>query len=416
MNIDYRKLMRKKARKRVRRGLVHRCVTCGREYPHEVLNRCPDDGGAIDVFYDLGRVRIQDVESPLERYFDLLPIEDPENLLWGGEGNTPCFRATELEKKLGHRRIYLKDETRNPTLTTKDRIASMGLSYFKELGVDEFVISSTGNSSTAFARGAQLFGNAKVHIFAGRDWLYRLNYPDHPQVMTYVVDDDFVAAGKFSQEFAKVNGLLSEGGFFNLARREGLKLAYLEAYDQMDRTPEYVFQAVSSGMGLLGGYKGALEYLAMGRLSRLPRFTAVQQATCAPMAGAYQEGLDHIEPRHVIKNPKGLAHAILRGDPRQAYPYIHHVVTASEGSIESVNNEEIIAARNEVLECEGLHICFSAATAVAGMAKLIRTNAIPKGAPLLVNITGADRPVNPVPKSIIPYRQAAEPAALQRAG
>ena len=91
-------------------------------------------------------------------------------------------------------RLYFKDESVNPTRSTKDRIASIGLSRFAELGVSKLVIASTGNSSTAYARGAQLLPGFTVHIFIGRDFLNRLNYPDSPAVVTHVVDGEFVAA------------------------------------------------------------------------------------------------------------------------------------------------------------------------------------------------------------------------------
>lgn len=417
MKPKYRNIIANGMKSNGRRDRVeHRCVTCGKQYPHAVLNRCPEDGGAIDTFYNLSRARINDTENPLERYFDLLPVNNPDNLLWGGEGNTPCMRATGLEERIGHSCIYLKDETRNPTCSTKDRIASVGLSYYKELGATEFVLSSTGNSSTAFARGAQLFGTAKVHIFVGRRWLARLNYPDHPNVATYVVEDDFVGAGAAAQRFAQHAGVMFEGGFFNPARREGLKLAYLEAFDQMHVAPEYVFQAVSSGMGLLGAYKGALEYLAMGRLASLPKFVAVQQSTCSPMVDAFEERLDHIEKRHIVKNPEGLAYAILRGNPSQAYPYIHHLVEDSQGAFEKVTNEEMIAARNLLLECEGIHVCFAAATALAGMIKMLDRGTIPGDSPVLVNLTGTDRPHNPVPRSVIPYVESADALPMRKAG
>jgi threonine synthase len=61
----------------------------------------------VEVEYDLALARIRDADRPLERYFDLLPIRDPENLLSVGEGNTPCVHARNLGEALGLRRVYL---------------------------------------------------------------------------------------------------------------------------------------------------------------------------------------------------------------------------------------------------------------------------------------------------------------------
>jgi threonine synthase len=373
------------------------------------MNRCPQCGGAIDAIYDLRQVSIRNSPNPLLRYSGLLPVAREENLLWLGEGNTPCIHAKQLGAALGLKHLYLKDESANPSRSTKDRIGSVGLSYFKDLGVSEFVIASTGNSSTAYARAVQLVDGFRVHIFVGEDFLPRLNYPDHPSVSTYVVRDDFVNAGGAAKEFADSKKLFFEGGFFSLARREGLKLAYLEAFDAMPQPPEYVFQAVSSGMGLLGAYKGALEYRALGRLPVLPRFVAVQQRSCSPMASAFGEKSIAIRGHHIVRNPKGLAYAILRGDPSQSYPYIRYLTQRSGGQILSVDDAAIIEARRLALEAEGCSICYASATALAGLIHQARSGAIDPQAPILVNLTGADRPNSPVPGRVERFerRQAA---------
>ncbi|MFY7067650.1 threonine synthase [Nocardiopsis changdeensis] len=377
-------------------GFTLMCVLCGDPSPDEAAHRCPTCDGAIDAVHDLASVSTaegppQKGENPLQRYFDLLPVRDRNSLKWLGEGSTPCFTAEKLGERIGMSRIALKNESENPTRSTKDRIASVGLSRLAELGVRRFVMASTGNSSTAYAHGVQSLEGVELALFCGRRFRHRLNYPDHPSVTTYLVDGDFVEAGRAARRFALRTGAFTEGGFFNVARREGLKLAYLEAFDQMDAEPDHVFQAVSSGMGLLGAYKGALEYRLLGRLSRVPRFTAVQQAGCAPMARAYAEGAESIAPRHIVHDPKGPAEAILRGDPTRTYPYIREVCRSSGGRITSVSEAEINAARDLLEETEGLRVCHASATALAGAVKMRREGEIAADDVVLVNLTGGDR-------------------------
>jgi threonine synthase len=380
-----------------------RCVLCARVHAHEAIGRCLSCQGALDVFYDLSATTLRASPNPLLRYFELLPITRPEDVLWLGEGNTPCFRAEGLGRQLQLPNLYLKNETANPTRTTKDRIASVSLSLLATLGVSEFVITSTGNSSTAYARAVQLLDGFRVHIFVGAHFLPQLQYPDHPRVHTYVVDGDLVATGESAKRFAARRGLLFEGGFFNLARREGLKLAYLEAFDQMPVGPAHVFQAVSSGMGLLGGYKGALEYHALGRLDRVPQFFAVQQESCAPMARAFEESCERILSHHIIGNPRGPATAILRGDPSQTYPYIRALATASGGRIVAVSLEAIANARASLLDCEGLHVCSASAAALAGAVQMANSGVIDRRSAILINLTGGVRPPRPSPAKVTHY-------------
>jgi threonine synthase len=231
----------------------------------------------------------------------------------------------------------------------------------------------------------------KAHLFAGRDFVDRHQYTDHPGVQLHVVDDDFVGAAKAGWVFAAKHGLLFEGGFFNSARREGLKLAYLEAYDQMPRDPAVVVQSISSGMGMYGAHKGAREYLAMGRLGALPRFVCVQQSSCAPMWHAFQDNSDHIQPQHIIHRPQGLAKAILRGDPTNTYPFMRAITVKTGGCFAAVSEEEMIRVRRWLAEDEGIRVCFAAAVALAGAAQLAARNEIGREEPVLVNLTGGER-------------------------
>lgn len=376
------------------------CLPCGREFDAPSFNRCSKCNGALDVIYDLDQVRLpahREGPNPLQHFFDLLPIRHRGSLIWGGEGNTPCFEVPELAETIGVGRLYFKDESVNPTRSTKDRVASVALSRFRELGINEIVLSSTGNTSTAYARAAQLIPGFKLHVFVGRAFVNRLNYAEHPNVTTHVVDGEFVAAGKVAEQFAKDNGLFWEGGFFNPARREALKIAYLEAYDAMPDQPDFVFQAVSSGMGLLGAFKGAVEYRELGLLGKLPSFVAVQQESCAPMAHAFREGVEQIEPRHIVRDPQGLAYAILRGNPTGTYPYIRDLCLHSGGRILSAPEDLIHESRRALSETVSVNVCFASSTALAGVMQAVRDGAVGPDSVVLVNLTGGDRPVAQVP-------------------
>jgi threonine synthase len=202
----------------------------------------------------------------------------------------------------------------------------------------------------------------------------------------------FVDAFNYAGEYAGAHGLVSERGFFNLGRREGLKLAFYEATDQVHGPIDWYVQAVSSAMGVYGTYKGAKELRGIGHIDRVPKLLCAQQETCAPLVRAYRDGCDAIEPRHLVPRPRGIAEAILRGDPTRIYPYVKAIVVESGGEFVSVGENEIREARRMTEELEGISPCFSAATAVAGLIKQVRGGDFPRSDTVLVNLTGGDRP------------------------
>lgn len=370
------------------KSVRHRCVRCGAEYPHEFRLRCDQCDGAIDTFYDLTRVKLADDENPLIRYFDLLPIVHRSSIRWLGERRSPCVHAQRLGREVCLENLYLKDETVHPTATCKDRMASVSLSFLGEVGVTEFVITSTGNSSTSYAYGAHLYPEFAVHIFAAEDFARRVGYRHAENVALHIVPGDFVEAERTARIFAQEHDLPFEGGFFNPARREGLKLAYLEAYEQMPCAPDYLFQAVSSGMGIMGAFKGIDEFIRLGYAEDYPRIVCVQQQTCCPMVKAFREDSPTIGPNHCISRPRGLAKAILRGDPSATYPYVRQIVRQTGGSIEAVSKHGILEARALLEESEGIRASYTGAVALAAAIEMRRRDVLKADAVLLVNVTG----------------------------
>jgi threonine synthase len=371
----------------------HRCVGCGREHPHGLTTFC-GCGAMIDVQYDLKAARLRDAASPYRRYFDLLPIEDPANLLPIEQAPTPVRHAKKLGKELGLDHLYLKDESVLPTCSTKDRMAIAVLSFFKEIGIRRFTAASTGNSSTSLATYIRHLPGATLYLFTAEDFLDRLQYEECDQVVLFALRGaSFVEACDEAAAYAKRMKITGEGGFFNPARREGLKTAFLEAAEQLPQPADWYVQAVSSAMGVYGVYKGAKELMALGRLSHGPRLLCVQQESCAPMARAFQDNSPVIRVHDVVARPNGIAEAILRGNPTRVYPYVRAIVNESRGALVMAGEAEIRQARRMVEDLEGLSPCFTASTAVAGLVRQAREGRVPRGDTVLVNLTGADRPV-----------------------
>jgi threonine synthase len=272
-------------------------------------------------------------------------------------------------------------------------MAAVVLSFFHEVGVNEFSTSSTGNSSTALAHSIRSYPGCRMYLFTGEDFLNRLSFEESDRVVVFALRGaTFVEAFAEAAEFAGRRGIVSERGFFNPARREGLKIAFLEAAESVPQPIDWYVQAVSSAMGVYGTYKGAKEMVAIGRMARVPRLLCVQQESCAPMVRAFEAGSDVIRPGDIVPQPTGIAAAILRGDPTRVYPYVRQIVVESGGSFAAVSEKEIRETRKMVEELEGIQPCFTASSAVAGLIKMARNGTVASGHTVLINLTGADRP------------------------
>ena len=220
-----------------------KCKDCGSGQSVAYAAFCEQCGGLIEAVYDLDRVTLRECDDPHQRYFDLLPVRDPSLLAPGLRTRT--VHARNLGRRLGLSQLYLKDETENRTGTTKDRMAAVALPFLYEGGVRHFCTSSTGNSSTGYAQGIGQLPDMKMELFTAEDFKDRVHYAPTPQVRHHVMKEaSFVDAGDFSTAYAEANGLVAERGLFNLGRREGLKLPWLEALEQVSRSIDWYVQAV----------------------------------------------------------------------------------------------------------------------------------------------------------------------------
>ena len=276
------------------------CPACGEVAPADVFSPfCAACGSMNDVEYDLDGVVLHDSPNPYLRYRELLPVRDP-SLFPQDAGTTPTVHATRLGERVGLPWLYLKDETKLPTGTTKDRMAAVALPYLCEGGVEGFCTSSTGNSSTAYAHAITSVRGLQMYLFTAEQFIHRVDVPDGDRVVNFGLRDaTFVEAFDAARDYAIANGLTSERGFFNPGRREGLKVAWLEAAEQVPRPIDWYVQAVSSAMGVYGVHRAAVQMHAHRRDG--PRAPAALRAAgdvCADGLGLERRGRSHPTAGH----------------------------------------------------------------------------------------------------------------------
>jgi threonine synthase len=369
-----------------------RCTRCDAALDAVFTPFCPDCDVMTDVRYDLSRVELHDAVNPYVRFGDLLPVMDA-SLLPSDAEPTRTIHAVRLGERVGLPGLYLKDETTLPTGTTKDRMAAVALPYLAEHGVETFCTSSTGNSSTAYAHALARTRGLLMALFTAERFVDRVDVPPEAPVTHFALRGaTFVEAFEAAKAYAVCHGLTAERGFFNPGRREGLKLAWLEAADQVPQPIDWYVQAVSSAMGVYGVARGAEQLREMGVTDRLPHLLCVQQDTCAPMVSAWEAGSPVIRAEDIVEQPTGIADAILRGNPIAAYPPVHSLVVRFGGGFAAVSEREIRDARSLVEDDEAISPCFAASAAVAGALKARRLGMIARDDVVLVSLTGRERP------------------------
>jgi threonine synthase len=381
----------------------YRCSLCGKEYsPPEVTYTCPQDGGNLDVVLDLAGIKKhyqpQDIfasqEASLWRYLPLLPVTDP-----GGIGTplraagwTPVFQPQVLAQKLGLQSLWVKDESRNPTASFKDRASAVLVGRARNIGAEVVVTASTGNAGAALAGMAAAVGQ-KAIIFAPRT----APPAKIAQLLVFgaqvlLVDGSYDDAFDLTIQAAEAFGWYCRNTGYNPFTAEGKKTAALEIWEWMQREAGLelasgrrlsIFVSVGDGNIISGLHKGFKDLQALGWLEAMPRIFGVQAEGSAAIANAFFSGSEQIIPVQA----RTLADSISVDLPRDG---VRAVRAAREtgGCYVLVSDAEILAAIAE-LGRVGIFAEPAGATAYAGLGRAIANGLIDADDPVLVLNTGS---------------------------
>ena len=377
------------------------CSRCGKRYRYEdkPITCVNKDLGRLDIIYDYESLKEyytrEYVESrPLTsqwKYFDLLPPTREENIVSLCEGATPLIRAGRLAEKLGLRRLWLKDETRNPTASFKDRSMSVSVSVAKEFGFKQATTASSGNAAAALAAYAAKAG-IDVYAFV----IEQAGYGKIAQLLFYGAKVFRVRGLGREDPTVKLMRLTYEKfgfypspsfGPFNPYQIEGPKTIAFEIVEQLDwKVPDWVFVPVGAASLLTGVWKGFRDYLELGLIDRYPKLFAVQSTGNPPFVRAFKEGQD---PHHI--RPWDKPHTIAWGleDP---YPWDGdaglHALRVTNGDAEEVSDELIMKAMSMLARYEGIFAEPSGAAGLAGLIKALEDGRVDRSDDIVVLVTG----------------------------
>jgi threonine synthase len=372
------------------------CRNCGARFPLAAQHACFECFGPLEIGYDtdaLGRVTRADITAgphSLWRYAGLLPVgQDAATRVDSGTGMTPLVRADRLGERLGFTApLWIKDDSANPTHSFKDRVVSVAITAARELGFERIACASTGNLANSVAAHATRIGMPYI-VFIPAD------LEPAKVVQTAVYGGTLVG---IEGSYDDVNRLCSElsetdefetTAFVNVNVRpyyaEGSKTLGYEVAEQLGwRLPGQVVVPMASGSLLTKVHKAFKELVAAGLVdSRSWRVFGAQSSGCAPIATAFDNGWDVVQP---VK-PTGIAKSLGIGNPADG-PYALDVVRTTGGAMTAVGDEEIRDGIRLIAETTGVFAETAGGVTVSVLRKLVEDGRLDPSVETVIYNTG----------------------------
>jgi threonine synthase len=372
------------------------CLTC-RECGHRTdlgpFYACSECFGPLEVGYQFElageelRRRIQSGPSSIWRYAPLLPVPDgvaeTPNLNPGG---TNLVRADRLAAELGMRRLWIKDDSGNPTHSFKDRVVAVALAAARQLGFSVLACPSTGNLANAVAAAAARAGIRSVVLVPANLEQQKILTTAAYGGTLIAVEGSYDDINRLASEIA---GEREDWAFVNVNVRpyyaEGSKTLGFEVAEQLGwRLPEQVVIPVASGAQLVKVDKGFREFGDLGLVEPTPyRVFGAQATGCAPVATAFKAGTDVVRP---VK-PDTIAKSLAIGNPADG-PYVLDVTRRTGGAVEDVSDAEVIEGIALLARTEGIFGETAGGVTIAVLRKLLASGVIDPDAETVAFNTG----------------------------
>ena len=366
-----------------------RCRECGRTYDVSPRYACEWCFGPLEVAYDPDAARRVTRESiaagppTIWRYAGLLPVDEVPGS--APVGWTPLVRADRLAAELGLGELWVKDDTRNPTNSFKDRVVAVALAQAIEFGLKTVACASTGNLANAVAAAAARAG-LPSYVFIPA------NLEPAKIATTAVYGANVVAV---DGSYDDVNRLCTElaaehpWAFVNITVRpfyaEGSRTLAFETAEQLGwQAPDHVVVPIASGSLLTKIHRGFTDLVDAGLLDEAPvRISGAQAAGCSPVATAFSESSDTIRPQ----KPDTIAKSLAIGNPADGY-YALDVVRSTGGAVGSVTDDEVRAGIRLLARTEGIFGETAAGVTVATLRRLAEEGVVRSDERVVVYVTG----------------------------
>ena len=366
------------------------CRECNKEYEPTFKYVCDECFGPLDVKYkfpSISRDLFKEREMTYWRYFELLPIEDKNNVVSIEAGMTPLVKAEKLGKELGLNNLYIKNDSVNPTFSFKDRPAGVAISKAKEFGLESVGCASTGNLASATAAHAAK-ANLPCYIFAPSD----IETAKIAQALSYgaeyiSVDGTYDDANRIASQIGDSKGV----GIVNINLRsyytEGSKTLAYEVAEQLDwNAPNHLVVPTGSGAMLNAICKGFEELQTVSLVDDLTsmHIHSAQPHGCAPIVDAFKKNADKVDP---VEQPETVAKSLAIGDPGDGR-YVLKRLKQYNGIAEETNDKEILDAILLLAKTEGIFTEPAGGVSVSVLKKMVEQGKIDKDETTICYVTG----------------------------
>ena len=368
------------------------CSHCGLAESAEGLPTvCPKCGSPWLVRYTSTppatlKNRLRERPWTMWRYREWLPLENGEEPVTLGEGMTPLLRWPSLERELGLKTVWIKDESQNPTGSFKARGLAAAVTAARRGGARDLTIPTAGNAGvalSAYARRAAL----PVHVFAPRTTPPTILQQIRSFGADLVLLDGHIGdCGKAARQFAAEHDAFDVSTLREPYRIEGKKTMGLELAEQLGwRLPRAIIYPAGGGTGLIGMWKAFHELRDGGWISDpLPRLFAVQSSGCAPVVKAFERGAEQTD---AWPEPVTVASGLRVPAPLGGRLMLR-VLRETHGSAVAVTDEELTRAQASLGD-QGLDASPEGGAAAAALRTLVERKAIATEDSVVLFNTGA---------------------------
>jgi len=368
----------------------YHCIACAETQAPDFAGLvCPSCGGNLDITYDYAAISGEvaggfgDDRTDLFRYAPLLPVKRTDTPFPLHVGGTPLYAAPRLGELLGLRNLYLKDDTVNPSASTKDRAGAVTLRRAMDISADVVSVASTGNAGSSLACLAAALGLRAV-VFVPEDapaakLTQALSFGATVFAVRGNYDDAFDLCLSASDEF----GWFNRSTGYNPFTREGKKTCAYEIWEALGgRVPDRIVVPTGDGNLLSGIWKGWCDLRAVGLVDRVPRIDCVQSDASAAICDTVRRlrGSDESEPDWstvVVDEVRAstAADSISVDRPRDGLAAVRGILQSGGDAI-TVPDEEILAAIPELARSTGIFAEPAAAAPWAAVRQLVRDDKI----------------------------------------
>ncbi len=369
-----------------------KCRECGKEYPPIKIHACEECFGPLEVVYNIDLLNInkhtiEGRSKTLWRYRELLPLEDAAKIIDLGAGFTPLHECKRLAEALGLRRLYIKNDTVNPTGSFKDRPATVAISKSIEFGFRAAGCASTGNLAAATAAHAAKAG-LPCYVFIPSNIekskiLQAAAYGAKIIAVKGTYDDANRLAAQASYEYDLAIVNINVRPYYV----EGSKTIVFEICEQLGwRAPENLIIPVGSGALLCAVWRGLKQFNELELIDELKtKIIGAQPEGCSPIVRAYKSNLGDVSP---IEKPDTVAKSLAIGDPGDGI-YALRSIKESGGLAECATDEEIIEGVNLLAKTEGIFAEPAGGITIAVLKKLIDSGDISRDEEVVCCVTGS---------------------------